>query len=103
MLLEIEYLLRKKYPYSEIFWSVFSRFRTEYREILCRISPYSVRMWGNMDQKNYEYGHFLRSACCFYFSREYNIDTKSTIRQYFNFLDQSDHMYTSDDLWQSSD
>ena len=35
--------LREKCPYSEFFWSVFSRIRTEYGEIL-RISPYSVRM-----------------------------------------------------------
>ena len=27
------YALRKKYPYSELFWSVFSRIRTEYGEI----------------------------------------------------------------------
>ena len=40
----------KKCPYSEIFWSVFSRIRTEYREIL-RIPPYSGRMWENTDQK----------------------------------------------------
>ena len=32
------------------FWSVFSRIRTEYGEIL-RISPYSVRMRENTDQK----------------------------------------------------
>ena len=31
--------LREKCPYSELFWSPFSRIRTEYREILC-ISPY---------------------------------------------------------------
>ena len=48
--------LRKKCPYSEFFWSVFSRIWTEYGEIL-RISPYAVRMWGNMDLKNSEYGH----------------------------------------------
>ena len=33
-----------------LFWSVFSRIRTEYGEIL-RISPYSVRMWENTDQE----------------------------------------------------
>ena len=33
-----------------IFWSVFSRIRTEYGDILC-IPPYSVRMWENPDQK----------------------------------------------------
>ena len=45
--------LREKCPYSEFFWSVFSRIRTEYRE-----DPYSVRTWENTDQENSEYGHF---------------------------------------------
>ena len=54
------YTLREKYPYSELFWSVFSRIPNEYGEIL-RISPYSVRMRENADQNNSEYGHFLRS------------------------------------------
>ena len=31
-------LLRQKCPYSELFWSAFSRIRTEYGEIL-RIAP----------------------------------------------------------------
>ena len=53
--------LRIKCPYSELFWSVFSRMRTEYREIL-RIFPYSVRMRENADQNNSEYGHFSRRA-----------------------------------------
>ena len=53
--------LRKKCPYSELFWSAFSRIRTEYGEIL-RISPYSVRMRGSSDQNNSEYGHFSRSV-----------------------------------------
>ena len=48
---------REKCPYSEFVWSVFSRIRTEYGEIL-RISPYSVRMRENTDRKNSEYGHF---------------------------------------------
>ena len=43
------------------FWSVFSRIRTECGEIRS-ISPYSVRMRDNTDQKNSEYGHFSRSA-----------------------------------------
>ena len=42
------------------FWSVFSRIWTEYGEIL-RISPYSVRMRQNTDQKNSVFGHFTRS------------------------------------------
>ena len=52
--------LREKCLCSELFWSVFSRIRTEYREIL-RISLYSVRMWENTDQNDSEYGHFLCS------------------------------------------
>ena len=51
----------KKYPCSELFWSAFSRIRTEYGEILC-ISPYSVQMPENTDQNNSEYKHFSRSG-----------------------------------------
>ena len=54
--------LRKKCPYSELFLSVFSRFRTEYGEILC-ISPYSIQMRQKADQNNYEYWHFLGNVC----------------------------------------
>ena len=38
-----KHTLREKRSYSELFWSVFSRIRTEYGEIRS-ISPYSVRM-----------------------------------------------------------
>ena len=55
--LYIIYTLRKKCPYSELFWSAFSRFRNEYGEII-RISMYSVRIRENADQNNSEYGHF---------------------------------------------
>ena len=51
--------LHEKCPYSEFFWSLFSRIQTKYGEIL-RIFPYSVRMRGNKDQKNSKYGHFSR-------------------------------------------
>ena len=53
--------LREKCLYSEFFWSVFSRIQTENGEIR-GISPYSVRIWENTDQKNSEYGHFSRSV-----------------------------------------
>ena len=43
------YALRKKGPHSEFFWSVFSSIRNEYRDLQSK-SPYSVRMWENMDQ-----------------------------------------------------
>ena len=55
-----KYTLRKKCPYSEFFWYVFFHIRAENGEIL-RISPYSVRMWKNADQKNSENEHFSRS------------------------------------------
>ena len=56
--------------YSELFWSVVSRIRTEYGEKL-RISPYSVRMRENADQNNSEYGQFLRSDS-YSFAQQYN-------------------------------
>ena len=52
--------LREECPYSEVFYTLFSRIRTEYGEIL-RITPYSARMWKNADQKIPEYGYILRS------------------------------------------
>ena len=52
--------LREKYPYSELFWSTFSRIRTDYKEIRS-ISPYSVRIRENAEQNNSEYEHSLRS------------------------------------------
>ena len=53
--------LHEKRPYSEFFWSVFSRIQTEYGGTV-RISPYSVRARENTDQKNSEYGHVSRSV-----------------------------------------
>ena len=46
--------LRKKCPYSELFWFVFSRIRAEYGEIL-RNSRYSVQMRENRVQNNSGY------------------------------------------------
>ena len=48
--------LRKKY-----FWFVFSRFRTEYREIQ-RICLYSLQIRKYTDQKNSKYKHLSRSV-----------------------------------------
>ena len=52
--------LRKKCPYLELFWSAFSRIRTDHREILSN-SPYSFRVRENAGQNNSKYGHFSRS------------------------------------------
>ena len=54
---EMKRALRKKCPYSELFWSVFSNIRTEYGEIRS-IFLYSVQMRKNTNQNNSEYGHF---------------------------------------------
>ena len=56
---------REKSLYSGFFWFVFSRMWIEYGEIFCILYHvfYPVQMQENMDQKNSEYGHFLRSVC----------------------------------------
>ena len=55
--------LREKFPYSELFWSVFSRIWTDYGEILILRDTHSVRMRENTDQNNSEYVHFFRCVC----------------------------------------
>ena len=79
--------LREKCPYSELFWSAFSRIWIEYGELLL-ISPYSVRMRENMDRNNSQYGYFSRSVCvvgriCKWYYENYEkrlIMPKTTIR-----------------------
>ena len=46
----MKFSIARKVSKYGVFWFVFSRIRTEYREIL-RISAYSVRMRENTDQK----------------------------------------------------
>ena len=75
--------LREKCPYSELFWSAFSGIRTEYGEIL-GISPYSFRMWENVDQNSSKYGHFLRSKSCSVFRK--NIYWKKELASKQNLL-----------------
>ena len=53
--------LREKCLGSKFFWSVVSRILTGYGEIL-RISPYSVQVQENTDQKSSKYGHFSCSV-----------------------------------------
>ena len=48
---------------QSFFWSVFSSIPTEYGKIL-HISPYSVRMRENTEQKNSVFGYFSRSEKC---------------------------------------
>ena len=79
--------LGEKCPNLEFFWSAFSCIRTEYGEIHwiqrdTSISPYSVGMQENMDQKNSEYGQFSRSG---------NIE--SEIEQHCTLVRQSECRY----------
>ena len=60
MMLE-KYELRENCPYSQFFWSVFSRIRTEYGDLQIK-SLYPVRMRENKDQENSEYGQFSSSG-----------------------------------------
>ena len=53
--------LRENWPYLEFSFSVFSRIRTEYEEIV-HISLYSVLKRENTDQKKAGYGHFSSSV-----------------------------------------
>ena len=64
----------KKCSYSEFFWSVFSRIRTEYGERQS-ISPYSAQMREKADQKNSECGDFSRIEM---FDKALNTLLKST-------------------------
>ena len=48
--------LRQRCPYSGFFWSVFSRIW------IILISPYSVQIQGNKNQKSSKYGPFSRSG-----------------------------------------
>ena len=50
--------LRKKYSHLELFWSAFSRTRTEYSVSLRVQSEWEE----NADQNNFEYGHFSLSV-----------------------------------------
>ena len=57
----LSFTLLEKCPYPAFFWSVFSRFRTEYRE-MWTISSYSVRMRENTEKENSKYGQFSPSV-----------------------------------------
>ena len=60
--------MRKKCPYSEFLWYVFSRIQTEYEEI---------RMGENTDQKISKYAHFSRTdRFCHIFLVKYDAWTR---------------------------
>ena len=60
---------RKKCPYSELFWSVFSRIQTEYFVYCILRLNTSVRMQENTDQRNSKYGHFSHSVIDLWWSK----------------------------------
>ena len=49
--------LRKKYQFSEFFWSVFSHMRSEYGDLLCK-SWYPVQIWETRTIKSSNTGTF---------------------------------------------
>ena len=72
----------KRVQTRSFFWSVFSRIWTEYGEIRS-ISPYSVQMRENRDQKNFLFGHFLHSSNFKDFlQKDKSIDIHQKILQY---------------------
>ena len=73
-----------KCPYSQFFQFVFSCIRAEYGEIRS-ISPYSVRMHENADQKNSEYGYFSPQHIISSFLHESDIDRSKLILSVCNF------------------
>ena len=66
--------MRKKCLFSEFFLFVFFRSWIEYGEIRS-ISPFSVQMWENTDQKNSEYGVAFRK----WLEKYLSFDLKLTI------------------------
>ena len=70
---------------TEFFWSVLSRIRTKYGEILL-IFPCSVWMLENMDQGNSEHGHFSCGVffviCSIFLSFFFKMVCDSMIRLY---------------------
>ena len=65
----LSYLLHEKYPYSEFFWSIFSRIWIEYGEMR-NISPYTVPMRENARKLPI---HFSRNDCDGYYSKQTNL------------------------------
>ena len=57
---DIRHPLRNKFPYSDFFLVRIYPHSNLSGDLLCK-SPYSVRIWKNMDQKNSEYEDFLHS------------------------------------------
>ena len=53
--------MREKRSYLEFLWFAFSLIWTKYADIRS-ISPYSLRMRENADQKSLEYEHFSRNV-----------------------------------------
>ena len=80
--------LHEKCPYSEFFWSVFSRTRTAYGDLLW-ISPYSIQMRENEDQKNVGTGHFLRNPDFMWNLTWYsNFNSKTRKKRWFIIVSQ---------------
>ena len=83
----------KSVQIRSFFWSVFSRIQTEYWQIV-RISPYSVRMRGNTDQKNSLFGYLSSYAVWM----QENTDQKNFICGHFSVFSLNVGKYGSEKL-----
>ena len=81
--LEIRNHLRKKCPYSELFWPASSRIQTEHGEIRS-ISPYSARMRENADQKTQNTDTFHATLISFLLRNFIEKNTKSALMCFVN-------------------
>ena len=98
--------LCEKCLYSDFFWSIFSRIRIEYGEILSvfavflvRIFFYLVRIRKNTDQKNSKYGHFhalitvlFQSLTHFVTMISFNLSEMEAWKWFYRFL-ALDHVF----------
>ena len=98
-----EDILPKIFGTNSFFWSLFRRilirqylpgkyFTRPLVDFLCTntvksVSPFSVRMRENTDQKNSEYGHFPRSVKYMVLSEEYIRPCKTSTIEFFAEID----------------
>ena len=94
---DLQHKLRERCPYSEFFWSVFSHIRTEFGKIRS-ISPYSVQMSENTNQKNSEYRHFHAVTCGSLFIMTILFGTPSAVAMITGFRFPSRYMTFSSSI-----
>ena len=79
---KIKISMSKRCGYTEFFWSIFSYIRTEYGDLLCK-SSCLIWVQEYKEQKNSEYGHFLRDV-----SPVKNIEGEFYFQVYFHRIER---------------